>query len=113
MPACSPPRVLVVEDDPVVVETLTLYLEHAGFEVVAASNGNDGLRLAGQQPFALLVLDWMLPGIAGPDVLRRLRAFSDVPVMMLTARTTEDDRVRGFDIGADDYVPKPFSPREV
>ena len=113
MPACSPPRVLVVEDDPVVVETLTLYLEHAGFEVVAASNGNDGLRLAGQQPFALLVLDWMLPGTAGPDVLRRLRAFSDVPVMMLTARTTEDDRVRGFDIGADDYVPKPFSPREV
>jgi DNA-binding response OmpR family regulator len=113
MPGSSPPRVLVVEDDPVVVETLTLYLEHAGFEVVAASNGNDGLRLAGQQPFALVVLDWMLPGTAGPDVLRRLRASSDVPVMMLTARTTEDDRVRGFDIGADDYVPKPFSPREV
>ena len=113
MSASSPPRVLVVEDDPVVVETLTLYLEHAGFEVVAAGNGNDGLRLAGQQPFALVVLDWMLPGTAGPDVLRRLRASSDVPVMMLTARTTEDDRVRGFDIGADDYVPKPFSPREV
>ena len=113
MSASSPPRVLVVEDDPVVVETLTVYLEHAGFEVVAAGNGIDGLRLAAQQPFALVVLDWMLPGIAGPDVLRRLRASSDVPVMMLTARTTEDDRVRGFDIGADDYVPKPFSPREV
>jgi DNA-binding response OmpR family regulator len=113
MSAPAPPRVLVVEDDPVVVETLTLYLEHAGFEVVAAGNGPDGLRLAEQQPFALVVLDWMLPGTAGPDVLRRLRASSDVPVMMLTARTTEDDRVRGFDIGADDYVPKPFSPREV
>lgn len=113
MSASSPPRVLVVEDDPVVVETLTVYLEHAGFEVVAAGNGHDGLRLAEQRPFALVVLDWMLPGIAGPDVLRRLRASSDVPVMMLTARTTEDDRVRGFDIGADDYVPKPFSPREV
>lgn len=113
MSASSPPRVLVVEDDPVVVETLTVYLEHAGFEVVAAGNGHDGLRLAEQRPFALVVLDWMLPGIAGPDVLRRLRASSDVPVMMLTARTTEDDRVRGFDIGADDYVPKPFNPREL
>ena len=113
MSASSSPRVLVVEDDPVVVETLTLYFEHAGFVVVAAGNGNDGLRLAQQQPFALVVLDWMLPGTGGPDVLRRLRASSDVPVMMLTARTTEDDRVRGFDIGADDYVPKPFSPREV
>ena len=113
MSPSSPARVLLVEDDLVVVETLTLYLEHAGFEVVAAVNGHDGLRLAQQQPFALVILDWMLPGASGPDVLRRLRAASDVPVMMLTARTTEDDRVRGFDIGADDYVPKPFSPREV
>lgn len=113
MPASSSPRVLVVEDDPVVADTLTLYLTHAGFEVVAVRDGAEGLRVVLQQPFALVVLDWMLPGLSGPDLLRRVRAASDVPVMMLTARTTEDDRLRGFDIGADDYVPKPFSPREV
>ena len=113
MTASSPQRVLVVEDDPVVADTLTLYLEHAGFEVVAARDGADGLEVVLQQPFALVILDWMLPGMGGPDVLRRLRAASDVPVMMLTARTAEDDRVRGFDLGADDYLAKPFSPREV
>ena len=113
MTASSLQRVLVVEDDPVVADTLTLYLEHAGFEVVAARDGADGLEVVLRQPFALVILDWMLPGMGGPDVLRRLRAASDVPVMMLTARTAEDDRVRGFDLGADDYVAKPFSPREV
>ena len=113
MTASSLQRVLVVEDDPVVADTLTLYLEHAGFEVVAARDGADGLEVVLRQPFALVILDWMLPGMSGPDVLRRLRAASDVPVMMLTARTAEDDRVRGFDLGADDYVAKPFSPREV
>ena len=113
MTASSPQRVLIVEDDPVVADTLTLYLEHAGFEVVAARDGADGLEVVLRQPFALVILDWMLPGMSGPDVLRRLRAASDVPVMMLTARTAEDDRVRGLDLGADDYVAKPFSPSEV
>ena len=106
-------HVLLVEDDAVVVETLVSYLEHAGFAVTATRDGQDGLVRAQTGDFAIVILDWMLPGLSGPDVCRRLRATSEVPVMMLTARTAEDDRVRGLEIGADDYVPKPFSPREV
>ena len=107
------PVILIVEDDAVVVETLTIYLEHAGYEVAAALDGPSGLARARQPDVALVVLDWMLPGLNGHEVCRRLRAVSAVPVLMLTARTAEDDRVRGLEGGADDYVPKPFSPREV
>ena len=106
-------RVLIVEDDPVVVETLTTYLEHAGFDVIATGDGADGLARAQSPDVAMVILDWMVPGMNGPEVCRRLRAVSSVPVLMLTARTAEDDRVRGLETGADDYVPKPFSPREV
>ena len=106
-------RVLIVEDDPIVVETLTTYLEHAGFAVIATSNGADGLARAQSPEIAVVILDWMVPGMSGPEVCRRLRAVSAVPVLMLTARTAENDRVRGLETGADDYVPKPFSPREV
>jgi len=106
-------RVLIVEDDPIVVETLTIYLEHAGFEVIASGDGAEGLALAQAPDIAMVILDWMVSGMNGPEVCRRLRAVSTVPVLMLTARTAEDDRVRGLDAGADDYVPKPFSPREV
>jgi DNA-binding response OmpR family regulator len=106
-------RVLVVEDDSVVVETLTTYLEHAGYAVISARDGVDGLRRAQEPGVALVILDWMVPGLSGPEVCRRLRATSAVPVLMLTARTAEDDRVRGLETGADDYVSKPFSPREV
>ena len=108
-----PPRVLLVEDDRVVVETLTTYLEHAGFDVSGTGDGADGLARAQAPDVALVILDWMVPGMSGPEVCRRLRAVSSVPVLMLTARTAEDDRVRGLETGADDYVPKPFSPREV
>ena len=108
-----PARVLIIEDDPVVVETLTTYLEHAGFDVIAVSNGGEGLARAQAPDVALVILDWMVPGMNGPEVCRRFRAVSTVPVLMLTARTAEDDRVRGLETGADDYVPKPFSPREV
>ena len=108
-----PTRLLIVEDDPVVVETLTTYLEHAGFDVIATGDGADGLARAQSPDVALVILDWMVPGMNGPEVCRRLRTVSSVPVLMLTARTAEDDRVRGLETGADDYVPKPFSPREV
>ena len=109
----SGPRVVLVEDDRVVVETLTTYLGQAGFSVTATANGVEGLRLAQSPGVALVILDWMVPGMSGPEVCRRLRAVSAVPVLMLTARTTEDDRVHGLETGADDYVPKPFSPREL
>ncbi len=106
-------RIVVIEDDAVVAETLTLYLEQAGYSVAAAKNGIAGLALAREPETAAVILDLMVPGLSGHDVCRRLRAESSVPILMLTARTSEDDRVKGLDLGADDYVGKPFSPREV
>jgi len=107
------PRVVVVEDDDVVAETLELYLGQAGFAVTRARDGTRGLELARGPRVALVVLDLMIPGLSGREVCRRLRESSRVPIVMLTARTAEDDRVAGLQMGADDYVPKPFSPREV
>lgn len=107
------PRIVIVEDDAVVAETLTLYLEHAGYSVVTATDGREGLALARQPGVALVILDLMIPGMSGQHVCRALRETSRVPILMLTARTSEDDRVAGLETGADDYVPKPFSPREV
>jgi len=104
---------VVIEDDGVVAETLQLYLEHAGYAVDVVRDGAGGLARAQAPDVALVILDWMLPALSGQEVCRRLRAVSRVPILMLTARTSEDDRVRGLEIGADDYVPKPFSPREV
>jgi DNA-binding response OmpR family regulator len=107
------PHVLVVEDDRVVGETLQLYLEHAGYRVTVVTEGASGSRRALEPDVAVVILDWLLPGLSGYEVCREVRARSRVPILMLTARTTEDDRVRGLEAGADDYVPKPFSPREV
>jgi two-component system OmpR family response regulator len=107
------PRVVVVEDDAVVAETLVLYLEQAGFAVEHARDGVTGLALAQSPAVALVILDLMIPGLSGQEVCRRLRETSRVPILMLTARVSEDDRVAGLQMGADDYVPKPFSPREV
>jgi DNA-binding response OmpR family regulator len=108
-----PARILIVEDDGVVAETLAAYLQHAGHEVTLSRDGREGLALAQAGGHALVILDVMIPGLGGVDVCRQLRRTSQVPVLMLTARTTEDDRIRGFETGADDYVGKPFSPREV
>ena len=104
-------KVVVIEDDTVVADTLALYLRSAGYEVVCASDGTAGLLAA--RDANLVILDLMIPGLPGLEVCRRLRAASTVPIVMLTARTAEDDRLAGFEAGADDYVPKPFSPREV
>ena len=106
-------KVLVVEDDRKTVEAVRLYLEHAGFEVVRAYNGRQALEEAERERPDLVVLDLMLPQIDGLEVCRRLRATSTVPIIMLTARVEEDDKLRGLDLGADDYVTKPFSPREL
>jgi len=104
------PRILVVEDEPKTRATLVLYLEHAGFEVVEAATGPEALEA--ERP-DLVVLDRMLPGLDGLEVCRRLREDGPVPVIFLTARSTEEDRLEGLDLGADDYVVKPFSPREL
>lgn len=105
--------IVVIEDDEVVSETLTLYLEQAGLDVTVAEDGATGLQLAAAPEVGAVVLDLMIPGIAGLEVCKRLRQSSTVPILMLTARASEGDRLAGFDVGADDYVPKPFSPREV
>jgi len=105
--------IVIVEDDSIVTETLQLYLQQAGFSVAVAHDGTKGLELALSPNAQLLVLDLMIPGIPGQELCRRVRSQSQIPILMLTARTSEDDRVAGFDLGADDYVPKPFRPREV
>jgi DNA-binding response OmpR family regulator len=106
-------RVLVVEDDPTVAEVVSGYLDRAGYEVDPVGDGPTALTRAATHWPDLVVLDLMLPGMDGLDVCRRLRARGPVPVIMLTARGDEDDRILGLEVGADDYVTKPFSPREL
>ncbi|WP_107069543.1 MULTISPECIES: response regulator transcription factor [unclassified Streptomyces] len=108
-----PARILVVDDDPTVAEVVTGYLRRAGHTVDHAADGPAALVLAARGAPDLVVLDLMLPGLDGLEVCRRLRADRPVPVIMLTARGTEDDRIAGLELGADDYVTKPFSPREL
>jgi len=105
--------VLVVDDDSKTLALITLYLQREGFRTVTASDGQRALERAQQDGPCLVVLDWMLPGISGLEVCRRLRERSDVPVLMLSARGEEEDRLAGLRVGADDFVVKPFSPREL
>jgi DNA-binding response OmpR family regulator len=105
--------VLVVDDEPQIAQIATDYLRRAGFEVLIAGDGVRALEsFRGRRP-GLVVLDLGLPKIDGLDVARAIRRESDTPIVMLTARVEEDDRLRGFEIGADDYITKPFSPREL
>jgi DNA-binding response OmpR family regulator len=106
-------HVLVVDDDPTVTDVVRRYLERAGYVVRTAPDGETGLADALAHPPALLVLDLMLPVVDGLEVFRRLRAEQPVPVIMLTARADEADRIAGLELGADDYLTKPFSPREL
>ena len=108
-----PPHVLVVDDDPTVVEVMTRYLTREGFEVTGAADGPEAVLSTGRRRPDLVVLDLMLPGMDGLEVFRRLRQAGSVPVLMLTALGEEDERIAGLELGADDYVVKPFSPREV
>jgi DNA-binding response OmpR family regulator len=107
------PRVLVVDDDPTVAEVVSGYLDRAGYAVDRAADGPDALARAAAHRPDLVVLDLMLPGMDGLEVCRRMRGSGPVPVIMLTARGDEDDRILGLEVGADDYVTKPFSPREL
>jgi len=106
-------KVLVVDDDVKTVELVKLYLNRDGYRVITAYDGTEALQLARENQPDLIVLDIMLPGINGLEICRILRKESDVPIIMLTALTTDDDRLTGLDLGADDYVTKPFSPREL
>ena len=103
----------MVEDERKLRELLRGYLERAGFAVYSAGSGAEAIEVAGSRALDLVVLDLGLPDVPGAEVLRELRVASDVPVLVLTARASEDDRVRGLELGADDYVTKPFSPREL
>ncbi len=105
--------ILVVDDEPKIVKLARDYLERNGFRVLAADDGNTALAVARRERPDLIVLDLNLPGMDGLDVCRALRLVSDVPVIMLTARTEEADRLIGLELGADDYITKPFSPREL
>ena len=107
------PRVLVVEDETAIVEAVSYALELEGFQVASALGGRDGLEAARRLKPAVVILDLMLPGMSGFDVCRQLRRESDVPIIMLTAKEAEADKVAGLELGADDYMTKPFSMREL
>lgn len=106
-------RVLLVEDDPKMRSTIALYLEREGYEVATAEDGVRALEVAREHDPHLVVLDLMLPRLDGLEVCRRLRETSATAIVMVTARSTEEDKLSGLDLGADDYVTKPFSPREL
>jgi DNA-binding response OmpR family regulator len=107
------PTILVVDDEPSIGEVVSLYLKRAGYQVVVARDGESALEALEEQPPDLVVLDLMLPKVDGLEITRQLRAQGDTPIIMLTARCEETDRILGLEMGADDYVVKPFSPREL
>ena len=113
MGATEQKSVLIIEDDPHTAELVAMYLTRDGFEAKTAPDGEKALEMAASHPPDFVILDLMIPKIDGWEVFRRLRRQSDVPVIMLTARGEEIDRVSGLTMGADDYVSKPFSPREL
>ena len=108
-----PKTILVVDDEPQIAQIAEDYLRHGGFDVITAANGVDALSLARTRRPALVVLDLGLPGLDGVEVAKTLRREGDVPIIMLTARIDESDRLAGLELGADDYITKPFSPREL
>jgi DNA-binding response OmpR family regulator len=105
--------VLIVEDDPKTADLVSIYLKKEGFQTVTAGDGETALEMARQRRLCFIILDLMIPKVDGWEVCRTIRRFSDVPILMLTAREDEVDRVSGLTMGADDYMVKPFSPREL
>jgi DNA-binding response OmpR family regulator len=106
-------RILVVDDEPKIVDVVKSYLENSGYDVCEAYTGNEAYEKFDKENPSLIILDWMLPDITGEEVCRTLHQKSNVPVIMLTARVEEENILRGFNFGADDYVTKPFSPRQL
>ncbi|HZO97363.1 MAG TPA: response regulator transcription factor [Gaiellaceae bacterium] len=111
--AAAAPTILVVEDESSIASFVSLYLKNAGYSVRTASTGGEALALAAAEKPALIVLDLMLPDIDGIEVCKRIRQDSDVPILMLTARDEDVDKIIGLEVGADDYLTKPFNPREL
>ncbi len=111
--AAAPASILVVEDESSIASFVSLYLKNAGFVVRTAATGNEGLASVRADTPSLIVLDLMLPDIDGIEVCRRIRTTSDVPILMLTARDEDVDKIIGLEVGADDYMTKPFNPREL
>lgn len=105
--------VLLVEDEPQILRVVKAYLEAAEYDVTAVSSGKRALELATTQSFDLIILDLMLPEVSGEEICQRVRHQSNVPIIMLTAKGGEDERIEGLELGADDYIVKPFSPREL
>ncbi len=106
-------KILIIEDEASIAQVIRLYLEQAGYSVLLASDGVAGLELHAREHPDLIILDLMLPALDGMEVCRRIRAWANTPILMLTARQREEDRIAGLEMGADDYLVKPFSPREV
>lgn len=106
-------KICVIDDEPLIVEVLKAYLEREGYEVIASMNGREGLDLIEKENPDFIILDLMLPDLSGEEICKEVRKSSDVPILMLTAKTAEEERIGGLLLGADDYVTKPFSPREV
>jgi DNA-binding response OmpR family regulator len=106
-------KILIVDDEPKIVSTVRAYLEHDGYEALEAHDGRQALDIFQREKPDLIILDLMLPGVDGLEVTRQIRSSSDVPIIMLTARHEDADKLVGLEIGADDYVTKPFSPREL
>lgn len=106
-------KVFIVEDEKTIIDVLQAYFEKEGWTVFSSTNGADGLHLIKELKPDFIILDLMLPDISGEEICREVRKEMTVPIIMLTAKTTEDDRIHGIEIGADDYIVKPFSPREV
>ncbi|MGF9798568.1 response regulator transcription factor [Brevibacillus agri] len=105
--------ILIVDDEPQILEILSSYLSKEGYHVITAEEGREALEICATYPLSLIILDLMLPDMTGEDVCREIRKTSRVPIMMLTAKSSEADRITGLEIGADDYLVKPFSPREL
>ena len=112
-PATQLPHILIVDDDREIRELLTRFLERQGFRISGVRDAREARRVWPNGHFQLIVLDLMLPGESGLDLARWLRGMSDVPIVMLTAMGEETDRIIGLELGADDYMPKPFNPREL
>ncbi len=106
-------RILIIDDDEELGEMLTEYLQPEGFQVSIAQRGDSGATLALEEDWEAIILDIMLPALSGTQVLRRIRGHSTVPILMLTAKGDDVDRIQGLEMGADDYLPKPFNPREL